>query len=355
MEPFESGGFLERLNAKLSSQRLPVSGSLELTFRCNLSCVHCYIGDYRYGRPSLRESNTTEMKVYLDQIADAGCLWLLLTGGEPLVRRDFLEIYLYAKRKGLLLTLFTNATLVTPRIAATLADFPPQAVEITLYGYSQDTYERITDIPGSHAACLRGIELLLKQGIIVKLKTMLMTVNRHELGAMQDFAKNLGVNFRFNALLNAGLDGSCSPHQYRLSPEEVVAYDLEDPDRFCEWKEKSQLYVDFKIDDRYQYTCGAGLKAFHIDPYGRLFPCIMSRLQGYDLRQGSFREGWDVYLSQVRTQLSDERYKCLKCRLLLLCGQCPGWATVENGDVWHPVDYLCRVAHLRAKSLGMSF
>ena len=101
---------------------------------------------------------------------DEGCLWFLLTGGEPLVRRDFLEIYQYIKRKGLLATVFTNGTLLTPKIADVLAEWRPFAIEITLYGRTQETYERVTGIPGSHARCMRGIELIMERGLPLNLK-----------------------------------------------------------------------------------------------------------------------------------------------------------------------------------------
>ena len=108
---------------------------------------------------------------------DEGCRWLLLTGGEPFLRPDFLDIYTNANKKGLLLTLFTNGTLLTPRSADLLAERRPFAIEITLYGATQQTYERITGIPGSYARCRRGIDLLLERNLPLKLKTMVMTLN----------------------------------------------------------------------------------------------------------------------------------------------------------------------------------
>ena len=133
--------FSKRLHEKVAGQRIPINGSLELTFRCNLRCVHCYAAHGHQGIPGKQELTFAEICGILDQIVDEGCLWLLLTGGEPLLRPDFLDIYTYAKRKGLLVTLFTNGTLITPRIADYLADWRPLKVEITLYGRTQETYE----------------------------------------------------------------------------------------------------------------------------------------------------------------------------------------------------------------------
>jgi radical SAM protein with 4Fe4S-binding SPASM domain len=347
-------GFFQRLQASLRQRRLPVSGSLEVTYRCNLSCAHCYLGDRRRGLPGRQELSTAEIFRLLDEITDEGCLWFLLTGGEPLVRPDLLEIYRYARHKGLLVTLFTNGTLLTPPIAAALADLPPQSVEITLYGRTQQTYERITGVPGSHARCLRGIDLLLKHGVRLKLKSMVMTLNRHELGDMQQFAASLGVEYRYDPLLNAGMDGARAPIAYRLTPEEVTAIDHDDPSRWVLFERAEKRIRSQTVEDRYLYLCGAGRSSFHIDPYGALSPCILSRAHTFDLRQGSFNTGWEQFLPGVRAlPAAGGRNNCAHCSLLPLCGQCPGWSEAESGNPHQKVDYLCQVAHLRARALGM--
>lgn len=346
------GEFSKRLHDKVAGKRIPIVGSFEVTFRCNLRCVHCYAAHGHRGIPGQTELTYTEICGILDQIVDEGCLWLLLTGGEPLLRSDFLDIYTHAKRKGLLVNLFTNGTLVTPRIADYLAEWRPFVVEISLYGRTQETYERITGVPGSHARCMRGIDLLLERGLPLKLKTMLMTLNKHELWDIKAYAEGLGVDFRFDTMLNAGLEGSRAPLASRLPPEEVVQFDLADAKRLEEWQAFCDKFLGRRDDRRYLYTCGAGLRSFHIDPYGRLSVCIVSRVPDYDVCRGSFREGWREFLAQVRYQRPAEDYRCNQCELLSLCGQCPGWAQLEHGDQGKPVEYLCQVAHLRTEAFG---
>ena len=155
---------VKRLRNKIAGQRIPITGSLELTFRCNLRCQHCYVTHGHQGIPGQQELTTAEIKNILDQLVDEGCLWLLLTGGEPLMRRDFLEIYTYAKRKGLLVTSLHQRH--HAHATYSLISWPNGVrinIEITLYGRTQETYERVTGIPGSHARCIRGIELLLER------------------------------------------------------------------------------------------------------------------------------------------------------------------------------------------------
>ena len=344
--------FSKRLHEKVAGQRIPISGSLELTFRCNLRCVHCYAAHGHRGIPGKQELTFAEICGILDQIVDEGCLWLLLTGGEPLLRPDFLDIYTYAKRKGLIITLFTNSTLISPHIADYLTDWRPFVVETTLYGRTQKTYERVTGIPGSHARCMRGIDLLLERGIPLRLKAMLMTLNRNELWDIKAYAESLGVEFRFDPMIHAGLDGSRSPLVFRLPPEEIVQFELVDADRSERWQEYYEKYYGVKTDSSLLYTCGAGLSSFHVDPYGKLCLCLVAREPSYDLCRGSFHKGWHEFLPQVRNQQSTKDYECGQCELRMLCRQCPGQAQLEHGDPEKPVEFLCQVAHLQAKTFG---
>lgn len=347
----EFGG---RLNKKAVANRIPLGGSLELTFRCNLCCAHCYCNLPMNDHDSIaKELRTEEIFYIFDQIAEAGCLWLLITGGEPLLRKDFLEVYAYAKKKGFIITLFTNGTLITPEIADYLAEWPPFKVEITLYGATKKTYERITGIPGSFNRCKSGIDLLLKRKITLVLKTMAMTLNRDELWQIKGYAEELGVKFRFDPVLNPRLDGSKTPCDFRLSPEEVVELDLADEKRVKEWQEFCEKFVGpFESDSL--FDCGAGVSSFHIDPYGKMSACEMVRFQNYDLRCGSFGEGWHQSIPEFLTLAPEGNYPCGKCELISLCGQCPGWGWLENGNPEAAVEYLCQIAHLRAEVFGVN-
>jgi radical SAM protein with 4Fe4S-binding SPASM domain len=346
------GEFGERLREKIAGKRVPLGGSLELTFRCNLRCVHCYLGDSRAAIPGEQELSYPEIRDLLDQIVDEGCLWLMITGGEPLLRPDFLDIYTYAKRIGLLITLFTNGTLITPEIADYLREWPPFKVEISLYGRTRETYEKVTGVRGSYERCLRGIELLLERGLALNLKTMIMTLNKHEVWDIKKYAEGLGAHFRFDPLINAGLDGNQELTELRIAPEEIVELDLADHKRLAKWRDFCDRFLGMGFDQRYVFFCGAGMHTFHIDPHGRLSVCILYRGEAYDLRRGSFREGWHEFIPQVRNQKALNGNRCSECDLIAMCGQCPGWAQLEHGDSQTPVEYLCQVAHLRAQAFG---
>jgi len=324
----------------------PVSGSIELTLRCNLRCQHCYVACSK----DKKELSTTEVVDLLKELVDEGCLWLLITGGEPLVRDDFTDIYLRAKKMGLMVTIFTNGTLLTQDVVDMFSDYPPSSIEITLYGSTRETYERITRIPGSFEKCIKGIEMLRKRELKLFLKTMAMTLNRDELKGMKEYSRSLGLDFRFDAELNPRLDGHKDPCQLRLSPEEVVKLDREDEERF---KELKRFYDKSLRSSGFEnlYICSAGKTSFHIDAYGNLSPCVMARRPSYNLRDISFNEAWGCLVSDLEKRKPGLDYRCGNCRLFSLCSQCPGWAEIENNDGEKPVDYLCEITHLRAKFL----
>jgi radical SAM protein with 4Fe4S-binding SPASM domain len=340
--------------------RVPVNGSIEVTNRCPLTCSHCYnnlpMGDHAARR---RELTLEQHKRIANEVVEAGCLWMLYTGGEIFARPDFLDIYLNAKRAGLLITLFTNGVLINERIADTLAEWRPFGIEITLYGRTRETYEKLTGIPGSFDRCLRGIDLLLQRGLPLKLKTVAVTVNKHEVMDMRDFAESLGCEFKFDPMINPRIDCSSSPLATRLGIDEIVALDLIDPFRVSEWK---RLVRDFdprprpttdESEPAQVYDCGGGVNSFAIDPYGQLTICVLSHVDRYDLKNGSFQDGWEHFLHGVRRKPKARVTKCTRCALGSMCGMCPAMGELENGDPEAPVDFLCATAHLRSEVFGI--
>jgi radical SAM protein with 4Fe4S-binding SPASM domain len=353
------GAFSQKIHRAGVSRQLPLNGTFEMTHRCPLTCAHCY-NNLPMADTAARDRELTRDEHYrlLDELVEAGCLWLLYTGGEIFARRDFLEIYTRARQSGFLLTLFTNGTLITPRIADYLAQWRPWAIEITLYGRTRETYERLTGIPGSFDKCMRGIDLLLERGLPLALKTVAVTINKHEVWDMQRFADGLGVDFKFDSSMNPRIDCSQSPLAVRLTPEEVVAFDLEDPKRLGEWERfAEQNTKPANPPERRDelYYCGGGVDSFAIDPYGRMSICLLSQKDQYDLRSGSVRDGWEKFVRAARQKKITRPTKCTDCELKTMCGMCPANGELENGDPEAPVDFLCRVAHLRAHALGLPF
>jgi len=277
---------------------------------------------------------------------------MLFTGGEIFGRRDFPEIYKEAKKRGFLVTLFTNGTLITPALADMLAEYRPFEIEITLYGATRETYEALTQIPGSYDKCIRGIRLLLERRLPLKLKTVPTTINRHEVYEMKRMAEeDFGVEFKFDPLVNPRTDCSASPLEVRLTAEEAVALEYVDPARAADYKRLAITSDPFTTDT--VYSCGGGIKAFAIDPTGKISICVISQQETYDWRTGSFQDAWDNFLMRTRGKKKTRPTRCDQCRIRALCGMCPANGELETGDPESPVDFLCQVAHLRAYALGL--
>ena len=334
--------FANTFQANAQAKRKPVDGQWEITFRCNLRCVHCYVVE----DPTKKELTFPEITDILDQIHQEGCLWLCLTGGEPLMRSDFLEIYTYAKEKGFLITLFTNGTLITPEIADHLREYPPFMIDITLNGITAETYESITQVPGSFQGCMRGINLILERDLPLTLKSNGMTLNRDEILRIKEYAEGLGAKYRYDSLILPKLDGSKKPCQLRLSPEEIIDIEATDETMQEEWKRYLQSEHELSSPDNL-FRCGAGISSFDINPYGELQLCHILRKPNFNLRNGSFREGFYQLFPKIRSAKYQTNSKCKNCQLWYLCPQCPACAELENGDQEAPVDYFCQLAHKR--------
>jgi len=340
------------------SKRIPISGTIEVTERCNNRCAHCYVNLPL--KDQIARSNELTFEEHcriLDEITAAGCLWVCFTGGEIFIRKDFLDIYTYAKRKGLLVTLFTNGTMITPQIADYLLKWRPFSIEITLYGNTKETYEKVTGIPGSYQRCMEGIHLLMVRGLPLRLKTTVVTLNKHEVEDMRRFAEEaLELDFKFDAIINPRCDCSRSPLDVRITPAEVVALDLQEPKRVEEWRKLNAEFGNaHQVHENRDllWSCGGGQNSFAVDPYGKLQVCVISKNETYDLRNGSFEEGWQHFLYNLKQKKSAVQNKCTACGLKVMCNICPANAQLECMDAESPVDFLCQVTHLRAHAFGI--
>lgn len=357
-EELEYGSMAAELEANLGGQRAPLNAVIGLTERCNLGCVHCFIHDPAQDRLlRSRELSTGQWIGIFDQLAEAGCLWMLWTGGEVLVRRDFVELYRYAKRKGFLITLFTNATRLTPELVDLLREWYPNAIEVTLYGLTPESYDKVTGVPDAFDRCMRGIRLLIEAGIPLRLKTMAMTLTRDEIPAMYDLAAELGVPFRHDAMIWKPFHDQAVDH-LRLSSADIVALDYLHETAADDLLHSYQRHRKIvAMGSGYQperlFNCGAGYRSFHIDPYGQLGLCQAVRPPVYDLVAGTFEEGWEA-LGAVREQLRARKdFPCMHCEIAGLCRRCAARSIQEHGEAETVVECACEVAHLRAEYIGL--
>lgn len=334
---------------KARTERLPILGSIELTRRCNLKCPYCYVGFDR-DNPLKNELTRDEICSLLDQIVEKGCLFLNFSGGEPFLRDDFRSIYRYAIQKGLLITIFTNGTLINREMADFMANYPPLIIDITIFGATEDIYERVSGVKGSYLRCREAIRLLSERDIPFGLKSVISTINHEEIWEMKKFAKGFGKQFRFDTLICPELNGSLHGTKYRITPREIIDLDYLDPERWREW-----LSFDCRewgpVQSDRLYKCGGGLCSFHISSPGKLGLCVLDTNFRYDLIKGSFQEGWEQFIPWVRKKIDQEHNKCSSCEIRAICNICPAWSTLETGSPEKPIDFLCQIAHFRATLL----
>lgn len=344
----DTADFLAHFRAKVRQHHIPLSGVFSLTYRCNFDCVHCYLGRAtRRRKKKPAELPFPAVAHLLDKAADAGCLTMLLTGGEPLIRPDFPDIYRHAARKGLLLTLFTNGTLLNSRVIKVLRTYPPRAVEITLYGANENTYARVTRRKGMFQKTMDGIRRLREADVRFRLKAMLMKDTEPDLECMERLAAELGVPFRFDAALSPTLDGNLAPLAHRVPPQRVVAREIASAAQAALWRRTLDTLPKLAGADPRLYTCGAGRTSFHLDPEGRLSPCLMISWLTRDVTTSSFSQAWEDLGKALDSMRAPPRFPCRACPYKNLCGYCPAFFRLETGSERTRSAYLCELGRSR--------
>jgi radical SAM protein with 4Fe4S-binding SPASM domain len=343
--------WIDRFNNKVVADRVPVSGMIELTRVCNLKCVHCYLGEGEERFRNGDEMTTAQVFDVIDQIAAAGCLYLTLTGGDPMMRRDFPDVYRHAKEAGLLVTVMCDGVLVTEKIVDLFCELPPDAVEVSVYGATAETYEKITRVRGSFKHCVRGIRRLVDGGFHVRLKTVLMTLNAHEGELMRDLAADFGLPMRMDGAIFPCLHtGDKRPMDLRVPPRELVQIELADPKAVSSWIEYLDKPSTEAPADKL-YVCGAGVTGFYIDPYGSLYPCMMTTRYRYNLLESDFQTLWSEKMDELHAKKPRADYECAGCELQRACASCPGFHDQEHGAEDIKSDYVCDTAKARWQAL----
>ena len=350
---------------KIKDKRALISFELEMTARCNNNCRHCYInlptGDKE---AKAKELSFEDIKDIVDEAASMGALGCILTGGEPLIREDFFDIYAYIKKKGLLVSVFTNATMVTSEHVRLFRSYPPRDIEVTVYGVTEGVYERVTRSPGSFARFISGLNLLLEQGVKVRLKSMALRSNIAELPEIKKFClQRTKGYFRFDPFLNLRFDGdplrNLEIKSERLDPEEIVALELSDRERFNALRKMCQRLtatVPSQAKCDRLFLCGAGDDSFTLSYNGLLRLCSSLWHPDclYDLREGNLNDAWHNFIPMVQEMRSKKRAfieNCLICPLINLCMWCPAIAHLETGEMDAHINYFCEMAHSRAEAL----
>jgi radical SAM protein with 4Fe4S-binding SPASM domain len=340
---------LNRLLGKAMQRYIPLTILFELTYRCNLKCSHCYLANRKEaGLPQ------EIIEGILDQLAEEGTLFLILSGGEIFMREDFFQIARYARNKGFALELFTNGTLIDEAAADEIAELAPWRVEISIYGATKDTHDSITGISGSWEKSLKAIKLLKAREINVSFKTLWMKENIAEAESLLQLKEELDIGFRSSALISPRSDGCSVPLSHRLDDQQLIFLN-----------QLLRRYSDTKIDEpstadsnrmklSQMMSCGAGICYASISPAGEIYPCNLFPHSLGNLSKESFRQIWggSPFLKKMReTHLSDLE-ECSTCPLIFNCPRCSAMAALEEGDWLKPWREACRIARIASKEVA---
>jgi radical SAM protein with 4Fe4S-binding SPASM domain len=347
--------------------KTPLLGSLdfELTERCNNNCIHCCINLPEDDIAQQQELSTDDLKRILQEAATLGALSVRFTGGEPLLRNDFVDLYLFARKLGLSVMLFTNARLITPEIADLLVRVPPrELIEVSVYGMTEESYEAVTRVKGSYAEFRNGVEILISRNIPFVVKTALLPPNRDEMKQFEDWASTIPAMVGLPSCamffdLRCRRDSPARNRQInrlRITPEEAIAFLSQNREGYC--RSMLEFCSRFmQVPGAVLFGCGAGFGGC-VDAYGMLQPCLLLKhpKTAYDLKKGSIKDALTRFFPGLRElKATNPEYlsRCARCFLKGLCEQCPAKSWTEHGTLDTPVEYYCQLAHARAVDLGL--
>ncbi|MBI4124632.1 MAG: radical SAM protein [Deltaproteobacteria bacterium] len=332
--------------------QLPTRVQFELTYRCNIHCVHCYTDPFNALPHLRRELALEEILRILDELKAAGVFWITLTGGEAFVHPQFRKIYLEAGKRGFILHLYTNATTVTEDLADFLAEHPPFTIDVSCHGATEETFERITQVRGSFKRFQEGVRRILRRNLPLKIKTKAMTENRHELNKIKAWVEGLGQKFNLYTTIHPRLNGDLSSTAYRLSPEEIL--DLEQSDLPVEQETdrcQKELFPSPPPDDRL-FRCGCGTNSCTISPYGVLRACTHTTWPQRDLKTMLFQQAFSELAKEIRQAVYRGDTPCRSCHVYRFCDKNPVTARIEAGSMEAPVEHYCDLAYGRAERMG---
>jgi len=317
---------LYEMNQKALALGVPISVHLDVTYRCNERCIHCYLDHDDHG-----EMTTPEIEDLLAQLADAGVFFLTLSGGEVFMRRDFFTILSHARRHLFNVKVKTNAAMIREPEAKQLRDLGVEQIQISVYSHRAEVHDAVTKLPGSHRRTIEAIRFLKSQGLKVVIANVLMGVNVDDHLGVMALARELQVPYTLDPTITPKMDGDTSLLDLRIAGEQLGQIFRQrelvgNVEEFC----APPTAPDESVMDG--YPCSAGHTACYISPYGDVFPCVQFPLPCGNIRQQKFIDIWrtSAQFNEVRSIRARDLPVCSTCAHVGTCTRCPGLAYIEG-------------------------
>jgi AdoMet-dependent heme synthase len=334
---------MAHINQRALDLGVPISVHMDLTYRCNERCVHCYLDHDDRG-----EMTTAEIKGILDQLAEAGVFFLTLSGGEPLMRKDFFDIVAYARSLMFNVKVKTNGLLIGQKEAQRLQELGVENLQISVYSHRPEIHDRITKVKGSLERTKNAIRFLRAQGLKLTIANVMMTANLGDQSGVRELAKELDCIYTLDPTITPHIDGDMSLLKLRIpthelenlmrSPELVGG----DVDEYCAPAPPADA------DVLESTPCSAGHTACYISPYADVFPCVQFPLPTGNLRSEKFLDIWNdsPQMKDVRSIRLQDLSTCSGCGHVGGCSRCPGLAYME-GNMRGPSSVDCEKSFVR--------
>lgn len=315
----------------------------ELTPRCNFNCVHCYLHDHHVSN----ELPYNAIIQIIDILYEKEVLFITFTGGDIFTRKDFLDIYSYAKKKGFIIELYTNGALINDQIIDAFSKFPPLLVDVSLYGACEETYQKVTGVTGVFEKVITNIKRLISAGIRVSVKAPVLNLYYNELSRIKEIAEDLNIPFRAGFEIFPSIDNDSSVQKYAASLKDTLKYEFSEFDKkprtFGE--DEGTEYMDL-IKERPLFRCKLGRASCAIDYNGNICPCMSFRHVGQKLTRENFDEIWKSFSTYPKMKASPA-YKCLKCEAYDFCDICPAMMQFVHGNLEYIDPHFCKSAKAR--------
>ncbi len=337
--------FSENTHARGQQSGQRLSCQFELTFACGLHCRHCYSDCYNQPEFIKKELDTARIKLLVNKIRRQGVIWLCFTGGDPLIREDFGEIYAYAKQKGFTVAVFTSGYSLNKETIEIFKRLPPFVIELTLNAVEENFFERISGVKGSFQRVMGAVSILRKEKLPLKIKTMVTRDNIGHVGKIKKFLARHGLDFYPDFHLFARLNGDLTPCKLRVPPAMLLRQDGRKPKitDVCSGKTPSII----KQNELFQCVVRS-TDGFRVDPYGNLFLCHGLRNGGYSVN--ILKQPINLAFQRLKPLLSTREFltdsRCAVCSVRYDCLNCPGRAYLETRDMESPSEYYCELTKM---------
>ncbi len=338
-----------------AAARVPVAVMCNLTFRCPLSCGHCYVA--RVGRAS-EELTLREYKDLFGQLATAGTLFLTLSGGEVLSRGDFLDILAAARERHFAVRVFTSGVGLDEAMAAALSRLHPVAVELSLHAATPELHDAFVGREGVWENAVAAARRLRALGVNVVLKLNAMNFNYDQVRPVFELARSMGADFRHTPIISVTNDGGTAPARLRMTDEQLREYygtvkswlgkrPDDDGADLCDEEAAARFRPN-----RYALSCMAAFNNCAINPYGTVWPCVSLPFDLGNVREKPLAEIWaGEEAERVRAYAKVIVAECEDCELDRYCFRCAATAVLEDGDITKAAREYCRVARAAKETL----